>query len=269
MSPHPIEMQTSPSRSSPARNETRSSRRGSHTDATGGIGFGDGIDDQLAGDARDRNGAGCVDVGQHDQIGARERERILLPHLLDAVIPVRLEHRHDALPRVATVPCGPDHGIDLRRQVRVVVDEGRPAVDPAHVEASGDSTEAGECSGDVVERDADAQGHGRGTVALTTLWIPRSGKRDLAEEFGGPVDTTAGESESERPGGRPHVDSAHVALGTEPVGDSAVAPRQFGARSGRRRRSPSVPRSGRGSRRTLRRCPRTSRSGRDDRPRRW
>ena len=31
MSPHPIEMQTSPSRSSPARNETRSSRRGSHT----------------------------------------------------------------------------------------------------------------------------------------------------------------------------------------------------------------------------------------------
>ena len=57
---------------------------------------------------------------------------------------------------------------------------------------------------------------------------PSQWKRDLAEEFGGPVHTTAGESESERPGGRPHVDRAHVTLGAEPVGDSAVAPRQFG-----------------------------------------
>ena len=55
-------------------------------------------------------------------------------------------------PRVAAVAGGTDHGVDLGREVGVVVDEGRPTVDTAHVEATGDAPEAGERGGDVVER---------------------------------------------------------------------------------------------------------------------
>ena len=42
-------------RARPRGTTTRSSRRGSHTTRRDGIGFGDGVDDQLAGHARDRN----------------------------------------------------------------------------------------------------------------------------------------------------------------------------------------------------------------------
>ena len=131
------------------------------------------------------------------------------------LIAVRLEHRHHALPPVAAVACGADHGGDLGRQVGVVVDEGRAAVDPADVEAAGNPAEACERSGDVVERDADAQRHRRGTGRVDDVVDASQRQRDLAEMFGGPVGTTTRESESERPGGGTHVDRAHVALGAD------------------------------------------------------
>ena len=103
-----------------------------------------GVDDQLAGDARDRRRARRVDLGDHDDVGADEGVAVLLPHLGDAVEAVGLEGDDDPPPPVAAVAGGGDDGGDLGRQVAVVVDERGAAVDAADVEAPGDAAEAGQ-----------------------------------------------------------------------------------------------------------------------------
>ena len=100
-----------------------------------------------------------VDVGEHDDVGVDERVGVVGPDLGDPVVPVRLEHRDDALPAVAARPRGGEHRGDLGRQMAVVVDERGARVDAADVEPAGDPAEPGECVGDVVRLDADRHRH--------------------------------------------------------------------------------------------------------------
>ena len=212
MSPQPIEMHTSPSRTSSARNDDQilATRQPDHS--TTGVGLGDRVDDQLAGDPGDRDGARRVDVGEHDEIGAGERIAVFVPHLGDAVVPVGLEHRDHALPRVAAVAGRSDHCVDLRRQMGVVVDEGGAAVDAAHVESAGDAAESLERRGDVVERTPTSSAIAAAPVALTTLWIPRSGSTISPEAIARrSVAVAADQVERERPGVGAHVDGSDVA----------------------------------------------------------
>ena len=91
MSPQPIEMHTSPGPTSPARNDTMSVAPRQPHDPGARVGVEHGVDDQPAGDARDRRRAGRVDLGEHDDVGADEGVGVLPPHLGDAVEAVRLE----------------------------------------------------------------------------------------------------------------------------------------------------------------------------------
>ncbi len=179
MSPQPIEMHTSPVPTSPARNDTRSSRRGSHSDARPGVGVEHGVDDQLPGDAGDRRRARRVDVGEHHDVGADEGVGVLGPHLGDAVVAVGLEGDDHPAPAVAAVAGGGEDGGDLRRQVGVVVDERGAAVDAADVEAPGDAAEAGRAPrGRPRTATPSSSAMAMAPVALTTLCTPRSGSCD-------------------------------------------------------------------------------------------
>ena len=95
---------------------------------------------------------GRVDVGEHDDVGADEGVGVLAPHLGDAVEAVGLEGDDHPPPSVAAVTGGGDVGGDLRRQVGVRVDERRPAVDAADLEAAGDAAEAAERADARLER---------------------------------------------------------------------------------------------------------------------
>ena len=243
------------------------SRRGSHTTRAPRVGVEHGVDDQLAGDARDRRRARRVDVGDHDDVGADEGVGVLLPHLGDAVEAVGLEHGDDPPPAVAAVAGGGDDGGDLRRQVAVVVDERGAAVDAADVEAAGDAAEAGE----------RRRGRRRTARRARAPWRWRRWRwRRCARRA-----AAGATSPSARRRRRPALDGeAERAVGrrarrrrarrrlAEAVRDGAVAGRQLGAAPGRRRRAPSARRSGRGSGRSRRRAPRTCRSARGSRARR-
>ena len=104
-------------------------------------------------------------------------------------------------PAVAAVPRGGDDGGDLRRQVGVVVDERRPAVDAADVEAAGHAAEAGERRRRRRTARRALVAIAIAPMALTTLCTPRSGRRTVAEAVAVVLD-----GEAERTAVGPDVD---------------------------------------------------------------
>ena len=101
MSPQPIEMHTSPGRSSPGEVRRPGRRGGQPHHACRRVGVEHGVDDELARHAGDRRRAGGVDVGEHDDVGVDERVAVLGRHHGHAVEAVGLEDGHDPPPAVA------------------------------------------------------------------------------------------------------------------------------------------------------------------------
>ena len=81
-----------------------------------------------------------VHVGEHERVGADERVGEVAPQRRGARVAVGLEHRDHALP--AAFARGADHGVDLAREVRVVVDEGDAVALAPELEAAGHAAEA-------------------------------------------------------------------------------------------------------------------------------
>ena len=77
-----------------------SSRRGQPHDAGVGMGLEDRVDDQVAGDARDRRRPRRVDLREDDDVGIDEGVGVLARHHRHAVEAVRLEHGDHPLPAV-------------------------------------------------------------------------------------------------------------------------------------------------------------------------
>src|SRR5262245_44291194 len=121
----------------------------------------------MAGDARDRLLVEAAHVGEDDLVGADERIGELLPHDRGAGVAERLEHGDDPAP--VALRRGPDRGLDLRRQQRVVVDD-RDAVELAPVlDATGAASEA---SATPNHNEIAAA-----AVADCALWRPVTGSR--------------------------------------------------------------------------------------------
>ena len=240
-------------RTSSATKRITSSRRGSHTTRARRVGVEHGVDDQLAGHARDRRRARGVDIGDHDHVGVDERVGVLAPHLGDAVIAVRLEHGDDPLPPVAAAR-GPRRA---RRRSRRADGRSRRRTSPRR-------RHRGRRSGAPRLRTGRAPTARRRTAhrrssaiaaapaALATLWRPRSGRAISPNR-----DRRRSQREREPAGLGDGIDHPVVGVVVEPVRDASRRPARrcapallvVGARA------PADRAPARRSGRTRRRCP--------------
>ena len=216
------------------------------------------------GDARDRRRPRRVDLGDHDDVGADEGVAVLLPHLGDAVVAVRLE--------------GDDHPLPTRRRCRGPRRSrrrSRPAGGRSRRRTWRRRRRRGCRSGGRHRRSGPAPRGSRRTstpsssaiaiapVALTTLCTPRSGSSTSPRRS--PRRSTANENEPAVP---MQVDGAHVGAG-RPGRTSSPGAGSPGRRTpGRRRTAPAVRRCGRGSGRSSPAGRRTCRSAGGSRARR-
>ena len=257
-------------RASRARKAIRSSRRGSHTTRVVGMGVEHGVDDELAGDARDRLRARGVDVGEHDDDRrATKASAYVAPDLGHPVVPVRLEHGDHALPAVAD--CRGRRA--ARRRSRSAGGRSRRrtsrrAVVAADVEPARHAAELGEGVGGDRRLDAELERHRHRAGGVDA----RCGRRAAAGARAEHAVRRARRSNRYEPRSAPRRRRrAHVRRLADPVGDGVVhgAARRR-ARPGRRRTRTLGPGDLRQVvRRTSARSRRASRSGRGGRSRRW
>ena len=148
-SPAPSVSTTSPGRARRGTCATRSARRGQVGDGLLGMRVEHGAQHEPT----RHPGLGLlprrVHVGEHERVGARERVGEVAPQRGGARVAVRLEHRDDALP--PAFAGGADHGVDVARQVRVVVDVGDAVALAAELEPARHAGEAAERARDRVE----------------------------------------------------------------------------------------------------------------------
>ena len=206
MSPHPIEMHTSPARASFARRTDEVFAPRQPDDPLLRVGVGDGVHDELAGDAWNRRGPRRVDVGEHDDVGVDERVRVLVGDLGHAVVPVGLEHarsrvasRRRCRGRRPTPPRSRSGGgrsrrrRSLRRRSRVCrIAVPRRRTSPTPVRRAHGSTPT-------------ASAIAAAPVAFATLWTPRRGSSIVEHPL-----AVAHDAEREGTGGRRDVDGPYV-----------------------------------------------------------
>src|SRR5581483_10004534 len=136
------------------------------------------VDDELPGDTRHRLLARRIDVGHRDVVRGRERTSELVGEVPRAREEVRLEE-HAQCPAGKPLACSGDRGRDLRRGMRVVVDDG-VAGELAHLEAPPGPGER--CEHGLRRRPIDTGQLERGERAARVRAIVVAGKRERSVE---------------------------------------------------------------------------------------
>ena len=178
MSPQPIEMHTSPGRAS-VGDETHEvvPARQPHQPL-----LGMGLVTAFTSSLPVTPGIGvvpdAVDVGEHDDVGIDERVGVVGPDLGDAVVPVRLEHRDDALPasplaRARRRARRRSRSAGGRSRRRTWHRRSMPRMSNRRATPPNRASAFATCFGSTPTAIAIAAA----PVALTTLCTPRSGSR--------------------------------------------------------------------------------------------